>query len=320
MTINQTAVASVIQDYAPQLFVDQVSKNSWLFNHIKERGGLRSPSSANGPRWRVKTAGSSSSAWFAEGAPAPASSDFSETEAQLAWGTLHDSMQITGLAIAELDAQPTTYIDQYLRKQTEDHLAQMAVTINTALLGGVTANGITGLTAGIDDTNTYAGINRAIVTNWASYINDNSGIPRAISLTLLDTVHNQLTQTILGNYDEIWTGSAQADAITALAAGNGIITQYQIVADPQSPRYLGFGGLSNVRCIYRGRPVFAIPGYPTGRVDFVDASKIWIEELTSLQTKELAQVNADMNMYFTYFLQAVFSETRMGCASLQDLS
>lgn len=318
--IDYTLINEIVQELAPQLFVDQVSRNAHFLKFIEKK----SPSSAQGPRWQAKVVGHSGASSFSEGSAAPAASDFQSEPAKLPWGQYHATVNLGGLSRDILEAANATYIADYLTKQLEGGMKDIADEVNTDAFSGTASPSVIGLTSAIDDAGTYADINRSTYANWQTYINDNSGTPRAISTALMASTHDYFINTVLGDYDQIWTSQSQVDALAALTSGVGVITPQLHVANGQTEAIavLGFGGMEMMRpsLFYRGRPVFAIPGYPSGRVDFIKKDTIWFEVLKDVMVEKLAKVNDDENFYITYKLQLVVSEPRMGCASLQDLS
>lgn len=314
MAIDFAKVTNVVQEFAPQLFVDTITRRSMAWNLFDKVA----PSSPQGPRWQVKTAGSSNAAPFAEGDAAPTPDEFEKVQASLSWGAYHSTIRIGGLSRRVLGAASESFIADYVGEQFRDQMADMIDEINADLLGGATTNGVTGLTAAISDTGTYAGLLRSTYSTWQSYVNDNSGSGRAATMALYDTTHNNLVDTNEGNYDLILCDQDQWDNFTALASGNGFPASASFQIMPGQPALEAVAGFTGAR--YKGRPVIAVPGYTAGRADFLMRDAFTIEILEDFSVIPLSIVNDDMTFYATIFLQAKLRNPKKDAASLQDLN
>lgn len=311
MSVDFTKVTGVVQEFAPQLFVDTITRRSMAWNLFDKV----SPTSPQGPRWQVKTAGASNAAPFAEGAAAPTADEFERVQASLAWGTYHSTMKISGLARRVLGAANESYIADYIGEQFKDQMADMVDEINADLLGGATTNGITGLTAAIAATGTYANISRSTYSAWGSSATAVSG---ALTVAVMDTQHNTLVDTNGGNYDIILCDQDEWDNFTALAAGNGFPAAGSFNIGPgQTAReaVAGFTGAS-----YKGRPVVAVPAYTAGRMDFLQREAFTIEVLENFTVVPLAKTNDDMTFYATMVLQAKLRNPKKDATVLTALT
>lgn len=318
--INVAKVTEAIAQYAPQYLADGITRYTQVFQRVKQVG----PSSPQGPRFKVKSAGHTGAVAFAEGDADPAADEFEFVNASLNWGQYHAKITLGGLSRDILAVANEEYILGYIEEQTREAIKELVSRVDTHLRGGVNANGITGLTAAIDDANTYAGIDRTSVTAFACYVNDNGGTPRALSITLMDTVHRQFVDVIGGNYTEIWTSLAQAQALTALTSGNGVPTvQIAVQNGAQTmTKTIGFGGPNPLtpHAYYNGRPVYAIPGYPSGRIDFLDPDGLELEILRAPYVEYRAKTNDDESWVVYFKAQLKFKNPRFQAASLQDLT
>lgn len=311
--IDFTKVNAVVQEFAPQMFVDTVTRRSEFYNLLRKTG----PSSPQGPRWQVKVAGASNAAPFAEGDAAPSADEFEKVQASLAWGNYHTTVSLGGLSSKVLAAANATYIANYMQEQFADSFADLVDEINADLLGGATTNGITGITSAISDTGTYAGISRSSYAGWQSYVNDNSSTPRPLTMALMDTTFKNLVDTNGGNFSHILCDQDTFDEYTALTSGNGYPASARLMVgqgDTSLSAVAGYTGAS-----YRGRPIVPIPGYTATRMDFVDLNALRIEVLDGFSLEPLAKTNEDMRWYGTIHLQMVLPNPKKQAAALVDL-
>jgi hypothetical protein len=170
-----------------------------------------------------------------------------------------------------------------------------------------------------------AGINRATTTNFQCYQNDNTGTPRALTMALMDDVHSNFVDSYGGRYDRILTSQTQVDAYTALSSGNGFPAPTRMVlsnADNSAIALGGFGMIDPLEpaAYYRGRPIFALPGYASDLMHFVDMSQLELEILRDVRVDLKASTNDDITWYVTWKGQLTLRNPRMGAAVLDDLS
>ena len=145
------------------------------------------------------------------------------------------------------------------------------------------------------------------------------------SSDLFDYYRNSVLKAELGPSWVIFTGTAQATAMRGFTTG--AVTPYVFV--PASFGVVEGGApqlLSKAKIQYRGLPVIELPGYPTGRVDFVDLDGIWLESLYDPENpfspaEAGSDINGDLTRYSVHaFMQLVCPNPRMSAFSLQDLS
>jgi hypothetical protein len=302
--INFAFVTGILQESAPQLFVDCVARQSALYNFLRERNQVRPPSSGQGPTWRAKLVGSAGAALFNENDPAPAGNPFQEQGATLPWQQFHATVSLGGLSRDTMAASSGLYIENYLAQQMEDAMMDIATQVNIAIQAD--------LVAAISALGIYAGINRGVWANWQSYENTDIA-PRNLTNAIMADVHDTLLDVRLGNYDAILTSTAQLTAAQALPQVHPIIIQ----APSGQPGLIAQIGYMGGR--FRDRPIYALPGYPAGRMDFVDTSKMWIEILKDVSVEKLAKVNDDDVWYITLKLRLVVSDPGKGAATALQL-
>jgi hypothetical protein len=320
MTITSGDIANILQEFAPQAFVEAVTKEAKFIDLLLQAQKVRGPTSPQGPRWQAEVDAGNPATTFAEGDPAPAASRFIAQQAQLGWGSYTATFELTGLASHQFQASNASYIESYIEKQVMGRMGHIARLMNTHALGGAVANGLVGIQASISDVGVYAGIDRAVFANWQCGVNTDVA-PRAITTPILDASVDAFIQTIGGNFNVVLTSSAQARAMKALSA-TGIAPRL-VVSSPEKKMeaILGYGGLDNTSGLYLyERPVIALPGYPGGRIDLVDLDGLWLEELVPVTVKALASVNTDERWQIYTHAQLVLENPRKQAFSIQNLS
>lgn len=313
-SVDVSYLSSLFQEQAPQQFADATDRTSGLLD-LFQRTPISDP---RGPRWWVKTAGTTASR-IADGGTYPSATRTTQSQASLTWGEYIVTIELTKRAQDELNAGRLTVMAE-LMAQYEDGVREIVDQINTDLLGGTNANGITGIQQMVLDDNTYAGIDRTSVTNFAAYSNDNTGTPRSLTLALMDDVHDNLVDANLGSYNAILTSQTIMDVYTGLSSGNGAPASPAQYTTPLDNAQTFIAGYS--RAFYKGRPVIALPGYATDRMDFVDLAAsdgFGIEELRPITVDELPPANGTARWAITCVLQAKLVNPKKRAAVLDDL-
>jgi hypothetical protein len=92
-----------------------------------------------------------------------------------------------------------------------------------------------------------------------------SGSDANLAYSHFDNMHLELLDTRHSNYDQIWTSETQKINYENLLRSSGSSVQYVDA---------GLGDKRFKAVLYNGKPVIGIPGYASGRLDFV-RSKDW---------------------------------------------
>jgi hypothetical protein len=318
MAITPTSISSIVIDRTPQIFADAVSRNSEGYNFFDKV----QPTDSKGPRWQAKTVGRTA-VNYALGGAFPAGAQFQHAQASLAWGRCVATIELYGQAMDELDAGSPLAIDNYLREQFDDATMAMVAKLDAEVWGAVTANGMTGLQTAIDSTGTYAGINRASVTNWASAQGDNSGTPRAVTKALMDALVNTLLYTNKGRFTHVLTTPAIGSTLEAVTSGAGVPALRQNITSETTLMNLGFGGPNMDQTLigtYKGRPVHKMAGLVAGAMYFINKPNINIEVLRPFRSSTPKRENDDLFFDVTHICQLKVINPRKDAAVLEDLT
>jgi hypothetical protein len=253
-----TTLAELIVKLYAGPWVDALHKETFMLVRLGERGNVKT-GRGNGIRWPVRYAGNTSASSYGEGDAGGGAGNQAAKEAFLAWKSNRVEISVSGQAFA-VGAGGGMVVDP-LRFELDNGLLDMRSNINTELMSDGTGNSnkdITGLRAAIADTGTYAGLDRSTYTWWKAYVNANGGTPRNLTEALMRDVKSTILETRGGRVTAIYTGSAQWYKYGDLLRGE---------RRQQDPRTLtgGYQALD-----FEGIPLILVPGYPTGRMDFVD--------------------------------------------------
>ena len=266
-TINIAAVTDALRKSAPLEFADSTVKRSAMFQRMNEGP----PTDSRGARWKIKTGSNDSITGFAEGASFPDPGRTEREEAFEERGRYVGTLKLTG---DTMDAEKFTsnwLIVNHLQEELKEIIDGIIDLADSDLRSGTNANRLTGITTAVNNTGTYATINRGTVTQFASFINPVGGV---LTMAALNTNHLNHVDTRGGNYDVIYSAQNQLDRYVALNTGAGAVTQIHMVMDQNGENVFraGFGGMDPMKpaAYYRNRPWFVIPGYGTQRIDFLN--------------------------------------------------
>jgi hypothetical protein len=278
VTVSIANANAILADVDPQSFENSILRNSRAFRHIQRI----TPPDTQGPRWKLKTAGYTATN-FAEGANFPATGTLSISDPVLTWGSAVVPFKVIGQVFDQLRPGSPQLVANYLNEHTEDARLAMGAKLDAEILGGTTTNGMVGLQVAIDSTGTYAGLNRATVTSFASYQNGNSGTDRDITSALLQTTWSNFVETnkaFWGPGVEVWIAPTPADTLSLITTGAGVPALRQVVStDAAFFQQIGFGNMDGVEGFFKGVPVRRIPRQEANTCYFLNLNRIKIEEL-----------------------------------------
>jgi len=149
---------------------------------------------------------------------------------------------------------------QVLSDQVNAAMRQIARQIHLQIVAdAAVVKGITSLGDAVGkDDNTYANINRVGNTFWQPYVNDNGGVARPLTETLLRDMHDTITETRGGNTSEVWCGTTAWNALADL------LEPRVRTSDPNNLR----GGAASID--WRGIPFIRMPDQTPGTMYWFD--------------------------------------------------
>ena len=183
-TVALSAISAVMNLIYGAAMADQIRRDVLLPNLLPVKVGKNSTMT-----WPVKVSGRSAGGAFAEGADMSASDYDAHTrlQASLAWAQYRTGAAVSGLSEAlsrlngSLALDPSLFSDEI--RDAIDYLATLMSSHTYA--GNVAASPaqLAGLAAGIDSSGSYAGIDPATYTEWAS--SENSLASASLSFSTL---------------------------------------------------------------------------------------------------------------------------------------
>ena len=296
MAVNLSQITTILRKHAPQMWVDAVARNPYLYNMLAKVPA----SGARGAEWTITYAGAEASG-FQEDDPLPAATQDDTIPAAQNAGYFRSILKVTGHAEDALRNGDTVTVANYLTTQMQSQIVGLTKTVEDAILGGTdTASGFVGLSDWFNNTGSIAGIDRAVYPAASAFMSSNSGTPRALSMTLMNAVANGMVQTRQGGFNVVLGPINQVENLIALGTGgHKPIHNFNVTPSDVSPIALpiGFGSSSNAlvpMARFRGAPVIAVPGMATDRMWFVDwktPENIALEVVRNISVKELAPTN-----------------------------
>jgi len=322
VTIAQ--INTLMHEVGPQVVQDAITRSVKLWDLIANAGGgLVGASSKSGPFALVKVGSNGSATSFEPGGSMTAADAAEIVEAKLNWGNYGGMFTLSELGLAQLESGGEQELANAIQANLEELARQLQSAVNTGLISGSdTSKDIIGICTAIDDTNNYAGIDRSSKTEWGCYVAANSGSARGLTVAIMDTAYDYFVNTVgaeAGNW-VILTGTAQESTMRGFSTG---------AASSYSVYQPGEGvvkALSTSKVAFRDIPVVAIPGYTTGRIDFVNLDACSIECLNGAEAPfRFSGPHSDAGSDLTYFKgffqgQLVIKNIRHNCFSIQDLS
>lgn len=278
-------VLADFSDALSQLFeamlVRQMNRKVVLANLLRKTNG-----SGKNLAWDVTFSGITATSTYTEGADVGAGDldNDVEEDAILSWGQYRQSFGISGLALAAASSSQgnaSQYLDMIMKKAV-DSSSYLLADINSDLYVGTGAStSIVGLDAALATTGTYATIAKATYSEWQGNVDDNSGTPRALTKSLLDSLERAIYSACGMAPSFIVTTPAVASKYEALldAIARQILEQGDtstLIRNLGSPviNENGYTGLN-----YKGIPIYRDKDCPSGKLYMLNEDHV---ELTTL--------------------------------------
>jgi len=185
-TVNTAAIAASLNKKFEPMLASQINRSTPVFQVLPVKR-------ATTPiiQW-VATFGTAAptTAAIAEGAAVTTFNSDAKVPASLDYTTYHDAFGVTGLAMAKAAvAGNPEQLANLFREEMEESLPRLAMAVAADIYSGPgTGNRLLGLAAtagGLRAAGTYAGIDRAVQTQWAGNELANGGILRPLSIGLM---------------------------------------------------------------------------------------------------------------------------------------
>lgn len=257
----------------------------------------KKPGMGKNVTWDVRFSRGTDAATFTDGADMTAGEYQTDTDvpATLPWGFYRVGFQLSGLALAVAASSknaPEELVNLF-QGQVEDALTDLAKIVNQAAYNGNgTSPAIAGLYGGglLAATGTYAGIARGTYSEWAAYLDSNSGTARPLSKALLDKCERS-----------VFVASGRMPNL--IVASAGVATKLEGLVDQNvrfqpgdrasiqvaTPDYAtGFTGLS-----YKGIPIYRDKDAPVGKLAMLNTDTTEIRVLSEVNPDYADTASAD---------------------------
>jgi hypothetical protein len=229
----------------------------------------------------------------AEGADVVTFNNDDKVPATLQYGTYDDAFAMTGKAIsAAMNARNPDELEDLFQDEMGDCIERLAKGINGDIFTGAGGTdqimGLFGTSGPLDTTGTYATIDRATYSQWASNELANGGVPRALTFALMRQA-----------LDDIYTASGEStDLIVTTPAlytkfGNlfGDNRRYQTEVTVRGKKITLSGGFNALE--FDGIPVVRDVDCPAGKMAFLSTRTIKVCQMPD----EVTDVNESKGMH-----------------------
>ena len=214
---------------------------------------------------------------FADGEDVTVFNNDSEVPAILAWAIYGDAFAVTALAESASVSSRTELANLFLKKLT-DAADRTAKILNSELMlgagTGTLINGLYNPSGPLDTTGTYATIDRAVNTSWASNENANGGVPRALTIDLLEETLEDIYIASGLIPDLLITSPRQWRAYANLVAPEKRYLQDVYIRGEQIKLDGGWQALE-----VNGIPMFKDKDHPNDKIGFLNTDHIGIYNL-----------------------------------------
>lgn len=250
---NTTQLAELIDRVWQPQFVNLVARDDFMLRRMPHITGA-----GDGVRWKVQAKDTNTSAAsYSEGDAAPTAVGHKFLDAKLNWKYNWVGIEVTGQMQAQ--AMGKGGFEGYrdvLATETEQSVLDLKNIINTQLLAAslVSSTDIDGIGIGVKSATSYAGIDPATYTEWASDLGDTGALTIAI---MQDNKTTAEDTPRFGNVSVITTTPTLWNAY-----GNLVQSQRRYMKGERLDG--GFQALD-----FEGVPVVKVPGHTSGRMYFL---------------------------------------------------
>jgi len=177
---NLSGVATLLKEHFEMPFTDAMNRNNVLLQRFKRKTGV-----GKEVQWKIHYAGNSSAGSYSETDDAPSAGTQSVVDASIPFRQNWVTYGVTGLANAA--TKGAGGFEHSLTFEAEESLKDLQNELNSQLLAfsKAASTDIDGLGVIVSDTGTYATVDRSTYTWMQSYVADNGGTPRALTIALM---------------------------------------------------------------------------------------------------------------------------------------
>jgi len=226
--------------------------------------------------WDTQFSGATAAS-FSEGADAGAAAQDVSVAAALSWSQYRSIFGVSGLAKATSATSPGSAEEllNIVAMHAKNSAAKLASTLNSEIFSG--SSNIVGMDTAFSASGTYAGISKATYPEWAGNVSANSGTPRALTKTLMDTLDKNVykasgmscdalltTPEVVVKYESLFDSTVRHIVENGEISAQSRGMSGKIVRDRS-----GFSGYS-----YKGKPIFRDKDATAGHMYFLSLDYI----------------------------------------------
>lgn len=279
--INLSLISGALEQFIQQKVVRQYNRSSVTTNLLR-----KTPGKGKNLAWDVSI-GTATGQIFDDGQIVTTFNSDTKRLATLPWSELGDAFKITGRAEDGAQFSQTELANQWLFELGEC-VTRCADIVNTQIwngngsaVGGQRLFGLAMTSNGpLSPTGTYANINRSVDTQFAGIRLSNGGVPRAVTLPLIEY---GLEQVFNASGKQPTWGITTSNVWRLLCELNGSdrrVMQEVYVRGQKLNMSLGFHAVE-----VNGIPVFKDKDVPTGTLAFFHEESICIEFLPTAPSR-----------------------------------
>jgi hypothetical protein len=273
-------LAELLTDLFEPKFTDAMNRSNFMLQRFSRATG-----SDTKIQWKVHYAGNESAGSYSENDPLPTPGVQSYTEAVIPyrWNWIHYG---TSGQIEEATKGKGGYFEA-LASEAKEASEDLKNELNNQILATSKANAtdLDGIGVIVSGTGVYADIDRATNAYWRSYVLDNGGIERDLSIELMQQVSNALAQP-----DRRAKVTALLTSFTHFDDYGNLLQVYR--------RYVNdFTMDGGHRALdFKNKPLVGVEGMPNGDLYFLDESEWEYNVLLNYKTEE-KDVQADAKRF-----------------------
>lgn len=256
--------------------IDQYNRSDVKLNALRKTAGRGKNVSADA------TFGSTTLQTFTDGQVVSTFNKDTDVPWSLSWVELGDALKITGRAEDAAQGDDTELGALFVRKLME-RKTSIAGGINVELYtgaGGASILGTQTAAGPLDSTGTFAGINRATYPQWAGNVLANGGIPRGLSMKLLEQAFEAVDASKGGGLTMGFASSSMFNRLAAMAGDKVRVLQEAYIRGEALKASLGFQAVEVF-----GVPIFKDTSSPAGTIELINDRHIGIEYLPAAPSR-----------------------------------
>ena len=281
MAGNTSNLAELLTDLYEPVFTEAVNHSNFMLQRFKRDSG-----SDTKYMWKVHYGRNESAGSYAENDSLPTSGVQSYAEAVIPYRLNWVHYGSTGLVEAATAGKGGYF--EALASEAEGATEDLKDKLNDQILATAKAEttDIDGVGVIVGATGTYADIDRSTSPYWRSYVLDNGGDERSLTVELMQDVYRNLT-----NKDRMADVSA---ILTSFKHFDDYGNLLQVYRRYQNDFTLDGGHRA---LDFKGKPVVAVEGMDDGDMFFLDESEWCYSVLKNYETVE-KDVQADATRFF----------------------